>query len=330
MIEGYEIVKGIDVGTALKKFRDTYNTKGKYLGWDSMHNHYSMTLGSNTDWTGFPRSGKSQVLQEALLNTSMWYGWQHLIYFPDVGTHIEVIADLLHKKTGKCFDPKMGNTISDAEITNEIAWLTHHFFILTKKDVKAKMTPVEFWDYAVELKKEHTDLMTASIDAWKDMNHPYKEFGGYGQYLEYVLPYRNHIAEEHNMHLHCIVHPKETEKVNGKRKPPTPFDMKGGPEWFNSGKCMITVHRESMSDTRVEIYFNKIKPRSAGKTGFIQLWFDEDTLTYYDRAKTDGQLVSLYASQQGVNLPQKPKKKLVKKKEQEGTKPSEAPKLAFK
>ena len=165
-------------------------------------------------------------------------------------------------------------------------WVTLFFKILTKKDVKAKMTPVQFWDYAVELKKSE-GLHTASIDSWKDLNHPYNDFGGYATYLEFVLPYRNMIAEENDLHLHTIIHPKLTEKENGKRNPPSPYDLKGGSEWFNSGKCMITVHRPDVMNNVAEIYVNKVKPRACGKLGMTTLMFDTNTLTYYNLDETN-------------------------------------------
>ncbi len=134
----------------------------------------------------------------------------------DKMVRVNAVADLIHKKTGKSFNPLDRNTIEDKEITQAIDWVLEHFKVLTKKDVKAKLTPIQFWDMAVELKK-HDELHTASIDSWKDLNHPYNDYGGYAQYLEYVLPYRNQIAEDNDLHLHTIIHPKLTEKENGKR-----------------------------------------------------------------------------------------------------------------
>jgi hypothetical protein len=295
-LKGFEITKGVDVLSKLQQYRKNYHEKGMYLGWDKFNDHYSMQLGNCTDWTGFPMSGKTQVLMECLLNTSIWYGWRHLVYFPDVGSNIEVIADLIHKKTGKTFDPLQEHSITDEEIVKELDWITHHFKVLTKKEVTAKMTATQFWELAVTIKNEE-GLETASIDSWKDLNHPYAEYGGYAQYLEFVLPYRNQIAEDNNLHLHTIIHPKLTEKEKGKRVAPGPYDLKGGSEWFNSGKCMITVHREDLTDNTVEIYFNKIKPRSIGKIGFIDLKFDLKTFRYYNLHYPDTNVfVKQYAS----------------------------------
>lgn len=293
-MKGFKITKAHEVIDDLFRYRNNYHEKGKYLGFEGMDEYYSMSLGNCTDWTGFPMSGKTQVLMECLMNTSRFYGWKHLVYFPDVGSNVEIIADLINKKTGKSFNPSNYNVITDDEIVNAIDWITHHFKVLTRDDIKAKMTPIEFWDYAVQLKKDE-GLETASIDSWKDLNHPYNDYGGYAQYLEFVLPYRNQIAEDNDLHLHTIIHPKLTEKENGKRSAPVPYDLKGGSEWFNSGKCMITVHRDDPTFYKAELYFNKIKPRSNGKIGKHEIFFDKEKLVYFEQEQHGNTLIKKYA-----------------------------------
>jgi hypothetical protein len=293
-MKGFKVTKAHEVIDDLFRYRNNYHEKGKYLGFEGMDAYYSMSLGNCTDWTGFPMSGKTQVLMECLMNTSRFYGWKHLVYFPDVGSNVEIIADLINKKTGKSFNPESFNVITDEEILHAIDWVTHHFKVLTRDDIKAKMTPVEFWDYAVQLKKDE-GLETASIDSWKDLNHPYNDFGGYAQYLEFVLPYRNQIAEDNDLHLHTIIHPKLTEKENGKRSAPVPYDLKGGSEWFNSGKCMITVHREDPTYYKAELYFNKIKPRSNGNIGKHEIFFDKEKLVYFEQEQKGNTLIKKYA-----------------------------------
>ena len=293
-MKGFKITKAHEVIDDLFRYRNNYHEKGKYLGFEGMDEYYSMSLGNCTDWTGFPMSGKTQVLMECLMNTSRFYGWKHLVYFPDVGSNVEIIADLINKKTGKSFNPSAYNVITDNEIVSAIDWITHHFKVLTRNDIKAKMTPIEFWDYAVQLKKDE-GLETASIDSWKDLNHPYNDYGGYAQYLEFVLPYRNQIAEDNDLHLHTIIHPKLTEKENGKRSAPVPYDLKGGSEWFNSGKCMITVHRDDPTFYKAELYFNKIKPRSNGKIGKHEIFFDKEKLVYFEQEQHGNTLIKKYA-----------------------------------
>jgi hypothetical protein len=296
-MNGFKITTQGDIVDKIYKHRDNYNKKGKYLGFEQLHKHYSMSLGNCTDWTGYPMSGKTQVLMELLVNTSKYYGWKHLIYFPDVGNNVEIVADLIHKKTGKSFNPLSNNVITDIEITHAMEWVLNHFKIVTRQEIKGRLTPVDFWEWAVKIRTEE-ELHTASIDSWKDMSHDYEKYGGYAQYLEYVLPLRNHLAEENMLHFHTIIHPKLTEKENGKRPAPTPYDLKGGSEWFNSGKCMITVHRPDINTNLAEVFFNKIKPRAMGEVGKIEMYFDVNSLTYYMQDSINNNYVKQYATEQ--------------------------------
>ncbi|NPA44809.1 MAG: hypothetical protein GXO49_04675 [Chlorobi bacterium] len=284
--KGFKLINTTDNFIELVNYAKRGAIRGVDLGFKAIQEFYTMSIPGVTDWTGFPMSGKSQLLLEFLLNTSIFYGWKHLIYMPDVGNETEIMADLIHKKTGKTFDKRYQNHITEKEISNAGMFIDQHFFILTKEDLKAKMSPYEFWDYAVELKKS-IGIHTATIDAWKDLRHDTHLFAREDKYLEDVLSYRNALAEKHKLHIHTIIHPTRTEKdKNGFRKAPTPYDIKGGTEWFNNGKSIITVHRPQGEDKKaeniVEIYFNKIKPRSIGSVGMAELYFDVAKFRYYE------------------------------------------------
>lgn len=283
IIQGFKIVKSASVFEKLQKYAKQGALRGKYLGFPNLHKNYTMSIPGVTDWTGFPRSGKTQVLMEFLITTAQYYDWKHLIYFPDVGNENEILADLIFKQTGKTFDKRYDNHITDFEINLALDLLLNNFYILVKQDEKAKMTPYEFWDLAAEIKQKH-GLHTASIDAWKDMRHDSSKFGRDDKYLEDVLNYRNTMAEKYDLHLHTIIHPLKTDKdAQGNRKPPLPYDLKGGTEWYNNGRNMVTVHRafEEGNKNEVKLYWNKIKPRSIGTEGESTLYLDMKTFRYY-------------------------------------------------
>lgn len=281
-MNGFEIIDN-SIYNKIVEYSKKGALRGKYLGFPNVDEHYSMALPGTTDWTGFPQSGKTQVLMEFLLFTSEQYGWKHLVYFPDVGNPTEIIGDLLHKISGLTFDRRYDNLITEEQIARHLPWLLEHFKILTKVDLKKKLTPYQFWDECARLNKEiEGGIQTGSIDSWKDMYHDTKDFGRDDKYLEDVLSYRNAMSEKHNQHYHTIIHPLKTkEDKDGKRKPPGPYDLKGGSEWYNNAKSQVTVHRPDGGKNEVEIYWNKIKPRSVGKRGMDKLLFDMKKFRYY-------------------------------------------------
>ena len=293
MLKGFKILDRNDCYDDILKYREQGAVRGCFLGFPELHEHYTMSLPGCTDWTGFPMSGKSEFLLEALLNTSIYYGWKHLLYVPDVGDKNEILAILIHKITGKTFDKRFVNSnyISEDEVTRELDWVLHHFKILCKDDLKSKITPYEFWDLAAEMNRESLNnkdggIQTATIDSWKDMKLNVgmsgEHFSRDDIYLDDVLSYRNSMAELHKMHFHILIHPIKTEKTaDGKRKPPTPYDQKGGGSWFDNGKTMITVHRIDGSPNGVDIIINKAKPKSVAKIGKVPMFFDRTTNRFY-------------------------------------------------
>lgn len=292
MKKGFKLLTRDDCFDDLMKYREQGAIRGKYIGFPKLHEYYTISLPGVTDITGYPQSGKSEVLLEWLLNTSLYYGWRHLLYVPDVGDKNEILSILIHKITGKTFDKRYVNSnyITEQEVIREIDWVLHHFIILHKEDLGASLTPYEFWDLASSLKfteKDKGGLHTATIDSWKDMRHGVgfngENFARDDKYLEDVLSYRNAMSEKFKMHFFTVIHPKSgTEKdKDGNRKPPKPDDLKGGSEWWNNGKTMITVHREEGTANKVKIIVTKAKPKTVAKQGVCELFFDGKLNKFY-------------------------------------------------
>lgn len=285
MQKGFKILEHDDCYNDLLKYREQGAIRGVFLGFPELHELYTMSLPGVTDITGYPQSGKSEMWIEFLLNTSLYYGWKHLLYVPDVGDKNEIISILIHKITGKTFDKRFVNSnyISEQEVTKELSWVLHHFRILHKEDLGAKLTPYEFWNIAAQMNYDLQNdggIQTATIDSWKDMKHGVglngESFARDDKYLEDVLSYRNAMSELHKMHFATIIHPRSgTEKdKDGNRKAPRPDDLKGGSEWWNNGKTMITVHRPEGFKNKVQFIVTKAKPKTVARQGSCEMYFD--------------------------------------------------------
>lgn len=308
MIKGFEIVNSNNSRDLLYKYHDKGALRGVYLGYEILDKNYTMALPGATEWTGAPQSGKTEFLLDLLLNTSNFYGWRHLLYVPDVGDKDEVLATLIHKLTGKTFDKRYKNHIQTDEIDKVIDWIYYHFIIIHKVDSRAKITPYQFWDLAVELNNEEREkgnggIQTATIDSWKDMkryvNYEGENISRDDLYLEDVLNYRNTMCEMHKMHFHTVIHPTRTETdKDGKRKPPTPYELKGGPTWFDMGKTQITVHRIDGTANEVDIMITKAKPKSVAEVGKVRMFFDIPKAKFYFMHNQE----RFYASKQKRNL----------------------------
>lgn len=273
---------------SLKNPRKVYNP-----GFNIFSQYYNVLEGSCTDWTGYPVSGKTELLLEVLMNMYNFYQWRHLIYMPDAGSTTEVLQDLLRKYSGQSFadhyfyqGQKFINPtkVTEQDIRKYKFELHNAFAVL---DTSKRPTPIKFWEYAIENKKE-LNIQGAVIDSWNYLKHDTSGFVREDKWLEDTLSKRNQLAENSGLHFHTIIHPTKPAKMTDGRIPvPTEHDMKGGSEWFNNAKSIILVHRESKMTNIADIYIKKAKPRIVGQAGMFSLNFDAKKAKYYHSTGMD-------------------------------------------
>lgn len=306
-----EIVEYADIQREVLDYYKNGGGKTFYLGFNSLSPHYSIKEGGVTDWTGYPGSGKTELLLECIKNCAEWYGHNYLIYMPDAGTNAEVVGKLLHKMSGKQFDKfyynangdrvEIANRIQEDEILKLLPTVLEHFKIFNpKKNNRSKaITPKEFWSYAADNKKK-LNLFGAVIDSWNYMSH---DLAGLREdkWLEETLSFRNETAESNNLHFHTIIHPRSPKtNKDGKTVIPDMHTLKGGSEWGNNGKSIIIVHRDFGSNDSV-IKVDKAKPRIVGVQGTCILNYDINKGSYFEMIGGEGNVgVKKYAEKERV------------------------------
>lgn len=283
--QGFELLSYQNTRDDLQQYREKGALRGVFLGFPFLDEHYTMALPGITDITGYPQSGKTEFLIELLLNTSLFYGWKHLLYVPDVGDKNEILANLIHKLSGLTFDKRYSNHISENDVDKNLQWILEHFYIIHEVNEGSSITPIQFWDYAAYASKEF-NVKTATIDSWKDLELGVMPDGSLvgrdDKYLEKVLKYRNKIADKYKIHLFTIIHPTNvTPDKDGKRPEPKPNNLSGGAQWFNSGRTMITVHKIDGTANEVDIIVTKAKPKSVAKLGRVRMMFDVKLARFY-------------------------------------------------
>lgn len=259
-------VEIIDYNKKKDSFEDYHKTGGagmKYAGFECMNGIFQFVIDGVTDISGAPSSGKSEFALELLFYQSEAFGMRHLLYVPDIGSYNEIRRKLIVKKYRRSFRG-YPNSIQEHELISASAWIDAHFLIAGKKDVKKPLTPIELWNFTVDYKDDNGIINTCMIDSWKNLYHEYT--GREDSYLDYVLAYRNELAEVKQRHFITIAHPKSVEYDKDTKKPrvPTAHDISGGASWFRNGKTMITVDWPDKQNPYIDIYFWKVKPDTIG------------------------------------------------------------------
>lgn len=265
---------------SLHTFTEDTEAKLYSTGHEELDVFYKVYMGSCTDITGYPYSGKTLLLTEILVNTALNEGFKHLIYLPDSGNPTEIAAQIVHKLTGKTFAKGFNNTITKKLIDRGFDKFIKHFKIVDKKKEKGakRITPYELWDFVAE-----SEYDTCTIDSWNYMSH--RSELNKTDYLADVLAYRNEVAQNSGKHFFTIIHPRNPVASDydqdGVLKPPTVHNIMNGSEWNNNGKSIIVVHKEVKEGLNYDIYFRKIKPRAVGSTGNEVIQYDIAKARFY-------------------------------------------------
>lgn len=275
-IHNVKISSITDNSRKIKEYIDNNGFPGRFLGFHSLHQYYSHKDAGCTDWTGEPSSGKTYFVLEMLFQLSERYGHVNALYVPDLGSYVDIVGKLVKMYTGRAINPKYGDRATMDDVMASIPFLAKYFLILEKERIRETITPEKIWEFCADWRGEDgTRINNVLIDSWKNLFH---DMGGKreDQYLDYLLSYRNELAENSNMHFHTIAHSVKTELEEErdetgkkKRRIPTAYDIKGGGSWYANGKNIITVDRPDKGTKTVNLYIWKTKPEDVGRQGSV-------------------------------------------------------------
>lgn len=265
------------ISDSLCHYRENGANPGYFTGWDIMHEYYSVKMGCCTDWTGQPTMGKTALLLNVLYNLSKLYDLTHFMWMPDAGSINEVYADLIQIHTGKTFDKRYPNYITDKEYKEALPFIYEHFFLIKRKS-KQSVNFDSFIKDAIEFKNVH-NFNTATIDSWNYLSKTSTKSDV--KDLAEQLALRNQFSDEFKIHFNTIIHPSKPDKED-RGKAVTSYDLMGGSEWYNNAKSQLSILRPDKNTNETEIYSLKQKPRVVGKEGKFSLYFDVPTLRFYE------------------------------------------------
>lgn len=254
-----------------------FNKRGYPKGYDINHKDFPLTfgLGTCTDITGYPFFGKSLILKEIIVSLAVNHHWKFALFMPDDGSKVEVMANLIHKMSGKTIEPNYPNSMTPKEISKWYLQASQHFIQVESSHAE----PKAFWNFAKENKCNAT-----VIDSWNYMAHTQSAVST--EYLREILAYRNTFMQENNMHSFTIIHPKnpDPKKVKeGAAGKPTVYDLMGGSEWNNNGRNLIIVSKQDKGNYSEPylVSVEKVKPKHYGVLGEYYLHLRWDNQRFY-------------------------------------------------
>lgn len=243
----------------MERTYDNGRQKGYSTGYRSLDPHFNWMPGWMVLANGYPGEGKTSVLFNLVVITTVLYDWKWGIYSPENYPPENVLDTLAEILVGDTADISFGDRMSKERYKHAI--LNHidkHFFIVDNED---GYTPAQLRDIKKSLVKQH-GINGFITDPWKNLNHDQGNMS-IDMYLQRELAAEVRLSVKNDL-INVISHHPPTPPRDKEKNYPAPsyFELTGGQIWSASSYGMLCVHkhdRTSWVNTQAEIHVQKIK-----------------------------------------------------------------------
>lgn len=250
--------------------------KGVGIGQENLDRYMTFETGRLAVVTGFPSSGKSEVLDHICERLNILHGWKAAFFSPENAPVEYHASKLVEKLVGKRFSSK---TMGMEEYTRAKAHMENNFFFIYPNDFRL--------DTILEKAKALVRRKGIKVLVIDPFNRLENEMGSRSEtlYISSLLDKLTNFAQIHKVLIFLMAHPaKPPRNKDGKIDPPTLYDISGSANFYNKADFGFTVHRNREEDY-TEVYVQKVKFRHLGENGLAKFKYNVNNgryVPYYD------------------------------------------------
>lgn len=224
--------------------------------------------------TGIPNHGKSEFLDQIMVDLSVMHNWRFGIFSPEnypIQLHFSKIAA---KLLGESF-----NSVEDYQVVQAMDYYRDNFVHIVPKEDNSVESIVE---HATQLVKRY-GINGLVIDAWNKLEHDYSS--NETVYISKQLDVIINFAQKYGVHIFVVAHPTkmQRDKQTGAYMVPTIYDMAGSAHFYNKSHNGISVYRHFHEDgtSTPEVFVQKVKFKHWGRQGSLMLQYDISSGRFY-------------------------------------------------
>lgn len=253
---------------------------GDKVGLGDLDKLISFIPGQFTVVTGVPSSGKSEFLDQVLVNLAFKRGqvkkdWKFgVISFENQPCYIHIIK-LMKKVIGKEF---RDNIISESELKNAAMSIDDKFKFFNVLDNELTI------DGILSKAKELVGMYGINglvIDPYNYIETRMDSGMSETNYISEVLSKVVYFAREYQVHVFFVAHPTkiQTDPKTGNFVVPNLYSISGSANWYNKADNGMVVWRNFETD-EIEVHIKKVRFAWVGKVGHARFAYNKTTGQY--------------------------------------------------
>ena len=269
-------VSGIsDAGTFYERLNELYTKgtgKGFSTGYQSVDEIYTVAPAQLTVVTGYPSSGKSNFVDQIMVNLAQAHDWKFAVCSfenqPEI--HISRLMEIYTRK--RFFDGRDRMTEQDKE--SAFKFVKDHFlFIDTNGEEPSTLDSI--LDRA-RVAVKRMGVRGLVIDPYNYIELPRGD-GTETAAISDMLTRVQKFCKAHDVHTWFVAHPSKITRQGTEQPRPDGMSIAGSMAWWAKTDCGVTVHRK---DHHVEIAVWKCRYRWVGTQGETTMIYNKTAGTY--------------------------------------------------
>lgn len=271
----YPIAGLSDARTYADRLTDLYSKgtgQGYSTGFDSLDAIYTVAPGQLTVVTGYPSSGKSNFVDQLMVNLARKDDWKFCVCSFENQPEIH-ISRLMEIYTGKrFFDGR--ERMSEEEKNAAFAWVQDHFlFIDTQGEEPSTLDSI--LDRArVAVKRMGVRGMVIDPYNYIDMS---RDNVTETEAISNMLTRVQKFCKANDVHVWFVAHPAKINRAGTEQPRPDGMSISGSMAWWAKTDCGLTIHR---TDKCVEVAVWKCRYRWVGTQGETSMLYSKTAGTY--------------------------------------------------
>jgi twinkle protein len=272
-------ISGLSEATVYEdRIKDLFNKgtgKGFSTGYSSLDSIYTVAPGQLTVVTGYPSSGKSNFVDQLMVNLARSSDWKFALCSfenqPDI--HISRLMEIY---TGKrFFDGKARMTEEERDVA--FKWVQDHFLFIDHqgeepstldsileraraavKRMGVRGLVIDPYNY-IDLKRDNTTETEA---------------------ISTMLTRVQKFCKANDTHVWFVAHPSKINRAGVDQPRPDGMSISGSMAWWAKTDCGLTIHRQ---EDHVEVAVWKCRYRWVGTQGETTLLYNKTAGTYAEQ-----------------------------------------------
>ena len=209
-------------------------------GFDQLDLIYKLLPATFHVVTGIPNHGKSNFLDQLLVNAARQHGWKFAIFSPEHSTtyHIRRLAEIYQQKP---FDEGYTERMSPDDLHDAIVFINEHFKFIESRE---RVPTIDWLLERARMACVRHGVNGVVVDPYNEISATRASGKREDEHIRDLISSCKQFCRNQNVIMWVVAHPSKLQRRDDGSYPiPSMYDISGAAHWHNMSDVGLVVHR---------------------------------------------------------------------------------------